>query len=64
MRLKEKKNTSKFDAILKKFSAQGAKKVDYGNLVSLWAHLSLSDQITKDVNQACSDRFIPEQMVF
>ena len=32
MRLKEKKILQKFDAILKKFSAQGAKKVDYGSL--------------------------------
>ena len=32
MRLKEKKILKKFAAILKKFSAQGAKKVDYGNL--------------------------------
>ena len=30
MRLKEKKYLKKFAAILKKFSAQGAKKVDYG----------------------------------
>ena len=32
MRLKEKKILQKFAAILKKFSAQGAKKVDYGRL--------------------------------
>ena len=30
MRLKEKKILKKFATILKKFSAQGAKKVDYG----------------------------------
>ena len=30
MHLKEKKILQKFAAILKKFSAQGAKKVDYG----------------------------------
>ena len=30
MRLKEKKILQKFAATLKKFSAQGAKKVDYG----------------------------------
>ena len=32
MRLKEKKILPKFAALLKKFSAQGAKKVDYGIL--------------------------------
>ena len=32
MRLKE-KNTSKICATLKKFSAQGAKKVEYGSLI-------------------------------
>ena len=32
MRLKEKKILKKFVATLKKFSAQGAKKVDYGNI--------------------------------
>ena len=31
MRLKEKKLLKKFAATLKKFSAQGAKKVEYGN---------------------------------
>ena len=31
MRLKEKKILQKFAATLKKFSAQGAKKVEYGN---------------------------------
>ena len=31
MRLKEKKLLKKFAAALKKFSAQGAKKVEYGN---------------------------------
>ena len=33
MRLKEKKILQKFAAILKKFSAQGAKKVDYGKSI-------------------------------
>ena len=35
MRLKEKKKLQKFAAILKKFSAQGAKKVDYGIIKSV-----------------------------
>ena len=34
MRLKEKKILQKFAAILKKFSAQGAKNVDYGTIIS------------------------------
>ena len=40
MRLKEKKLLQKFAATLKKFSAQGAKKVEYGKI----AHLSAPDK--------------------
>ena len=35
MRLKEKKLLQKFAATLKKFSAQGAKKVEYGTLINM-----------------------------
>ena len=40
MRLKEKKLLQKFAATLKKFSAQGAKKVEYGKKLHLshWNH--------------------------
>ena len=46
MRLKEKKLLQKFAATLKKFSAQGAKKVEYGNLHLLQAQYGVVLQLS------------------
>ena len=64
MRLKEKKLLKKFAATLKKFSAQGAKKVEYGMFFCLSVLLCNIDQLTGLMSQLYNVSWFKHWSVF